>query len=193
MASEYSISPIQASAAATATLVQPVIPLESIPVGMRPMSLEFPNATETEAFVASSALSFRTDHPAPETASPTYTIPANPFESAEPAEPLAPTKTKSKKKKRRAAENDDQSTSPQRKNAKRAKGDAKEGKRMKHKPKIVVKTEDNVEDTTTNKENSNTGLIMNAVIDNVAQMSVSVAEQLAISEGLLLFVDIKNI
>ncbi|KAJ2886328.1 hypothetical protein H4R27_000752 [Coemansia aciculifera] len=174
MASEHSISPILASAAATANLVQPVIPLESIPVGMRPMPLEFPNTTETVTFVESPALPFSTDHPAPETASPACAIPVNPVENVEPAEPLTPTKTKSKKKKKRAAEDDVQeSTSPQRTKAKRAKGDMKEGKK-KHKPKIVVKTEDNVEEAMTNKESNN------MVMDIVAQMSMSVVEQSAI-------------
>ncbi|KAJ2874951.1 hypothetical protein GGH93_002018, partial [Coemansia aciculifera] len=174
MASEHSISPILASAAATANLVQPAIPLESIPVGMRPIPLEFPNTTETVTFVESPALPFSTDHPAPETASPACAIPVNPVENVEPAEPLTPTKTKSKKKKKRAAEDDVQeSTSPQRTKAKRAKGDMREGNK-KHKPKIVVKTEDNVEEAMTNKESNN------MVMDIVAQMPMSVVEQSAI-------------
>ncbi|KAJ2757123.1 hypothetical protein GGI19_000275 [Coemansia pectinata] len=136
MATEHPMSPIQENVAASATLAQPVVPPESIPVGMRPMSLEFPNTTETVAFVESPELSFSTDPPAADV-KPSA-------ESAEPAEPLTPTKTKSKKKKKKRATGDDgQSTSPQRKKAKRAKGDAKEGKK-KHKPKIVVKTEDNI-------------------------------------------------
>ncbi|KAJ2886846.1 hypothetical protein H4R27_000378 [Coemansia aciculifera] len=137
MATEHPMSPIQASAAAKATLVQPVIPLESIPVGMRPMSLESPSTTETVTFVESPDLSFSTDPPAPD-------VKAS-VESAEPAEPPVPTKTKSKKKKKkRAAEDDNQSTSPHRKKAKQAKGDAKEVKKKRHKPKIVVKTEDSI-------------------------------------------------
>ncbi|KAJ2864859.1 hypothetical protein GGH94_002620 [Coemansia aciculifera] len=136
MATEHPMSLIQENVAASATLAQPVVPPESIPVGMRPMSLEFPNTTETVAFVESPELSFSTDPPAADV-KPSA-------ESAEPAEPLTPTKTKSKKKKKKRATGDDgQSTSPQRKKAKRAKGDAKEGKK-KHKPKIVVKTEDNI-------------------------------------------------
>ncbi|KAJ2065291.1 hypothetical protein GGI17_000343 [Coemansia sp. S146] len=136
MAAEHPMSPIQASAAASATLAQLVVPPESIPVGMRPMSLEFPNTTETVAFIESPELSFSLDPPV---------LDMKPsVESAEPAEPLTLTKTKSKKKKKkRAAEDDNQSTSLHRKKAKRAKGDAKEGKK-KHKPKIVVKTEDNI-------------------------------------------------
>ncbi|KAJ2063015.1 TOX high mobility group box member 4, partial [Coemansia sp. S146] len=175
MAIEHSISSTQASA--TVSLARPVIPLESIPVGM---SLEFPNTTETVAFVKSPDLSFSTDPPAPEVTPPVCAIPVNPVESAEPAELLTPTKTKSKKKKKRAAEdNAQESTNPHRKETKRAKGDMKEGK--KHKPKIVVKTDNNVEEATTNKENGNAGSIMNAVMDTAAQMSVFVAEQSAIS------------
>ncbi|KAJ2881280.1 hypothetical protein H4R27_004185, partial [Coemansia aciculifera] len=136
MATERPMSPIQESVAASATLAQPVVPLESIPVDMRPMSLESPNTTETVAFFESPDLSFSLNPPAADVKPP--------VESAESADPLTPTKAKSKKKKKRlAAEDDDQSTSPQRKKAKRAKGDAKEGKK-KHKPKIVVKTEDNI-------------------------------------------------
>ncbi|KAJ2869944.1 hypothetical protein GGH93_005955, partial [Coemansia aciculifera] len=136
MATERPMSPIQESVAASATLAQPVVPLESIPVDMRPMSLESLNTTETAAFFESPDLSFSLNHPAADVKPP--------VESAESADPLTPTKAKSKKKKKRlAAEDDDQSTSPQRKKAKRAKGDAKEGKK-KHKPKIVVKTEDNI-------------------------------------------------
>ncbi|KAJ2065325.1 hypothetical protein GGI17_000377 [Coemansia sp. S146] len=136
MATEHPMSPIQVSAVASTTLTQPIVSLESIPVGRQPMSPEFPNTIETVAFIESPELSFSTDPPVPDV-KPSV-------ESAEPVEPLTLTKTKSKKKKKkRAGEDDGQSTSPHRKKAKWTKGDAKEGKK-KHKPKIVVKTEDNI-------------------------------------------------
>ncbi|KAJ2045253.1 hypothetical protein GGI08_006871 [Coemansia sp. S2] len=134
----HSLLPTPASAPTTASLTQPVITRESIPVGMRPMSLEFPEITETVAFVGSPDLSFISDPPAPDV-KPS-------IESAEPVELVTPkTNSKKKKKNKRAADDDepgaDQSTSSHRKKAKRAKGDAKEGKKKKHKPEIVVKTE----------------------------------------------------
>ncbi|KAJ2075120.1 hypothetical protein GGI09_008665 [Coemansia sp. S100] len=137
----HSTTPTPASATTTASLTQPVITPESIPVGMRPMSLEFPEITETIAFVGSPDLSFSSDPPAQDV-KPS-------IESAEPAELVTPkANSKKKKKKRRAAEDDepgaDQSTSSHRKKAKRAKGDAKEGKKKKHKQRIVVKTEDGI-------------------------------------------------
>ncbi|KAJ2100837.1 hypothetical protein GGI09_002079 [Coemansia sp. S100] len=138
----HSTTPTPASATTTAPLTQPVIMPESIPVGMRPMSLEFPEVTETVAFVGSPDLSFISDPPAPDV-KPSV-------ESAEPVELVTPkTNSKKKKKKKRAADDDepgaDQSTSSHRKKAKRAKGDAKEGKKKKHKQRIVVKTEDNIQ------------------------------------------------
>ncbi|KAJ2449729.1 hypothetical protein GGI03_007054 [Coemansia sp. RSA 2337] len=137
----HSTTPTPASAPTTASLTQPVITPESIPVGMRPMSLEFPEITETVAFVGSPDLSFSSDPPAPDV-KPS-------IESAEPAELVTPkTNSKKKKKKKRTVEDDepgaDQSTSSHRKKAKRAKGDAKEGKKKKHKQRIVVKTEDGI-------------------------------------------------
>ncbi|KAJ2255122.1 hypothetical protein GGI13_001777, partial [Coemansia sp. RSA 455] len=172
MAIEDSILPTQATATATATLAQPVAPLEALPIGIRPMSLDIPDTTETVALVNSSVLPFSTGPPTLEKESPGRALPINPVESVKPAEQPTATKTKVKKKKRRVADNDDdvepdadQFTSPHRKKAKRAKVDMKEGKK-KHKPKTVVKTEDNVEEATTNKENDNAGL------DTVAQTPV---------------------
>ncbi|KAJ2260419.1 hypothetical protein GGI01_003007 [Coemansia sp. RSA 376] len=177
MAIEYSILPTQATVTATATLAQPVVPLEPLPVGIRPMSLDIPDTTDTVALVNSPVLPFSMSPPTLEKESPVCTLPINPVESVKPAELPTATKTKVKKKKRRAADNDDddnsdvqepgadQSTSQHRKKAKRAKIDMKEGKK-KHKPKPVVKTEDNVEEAATNKENDNAGL------DTVAQTPV---------------------
>ncbi|KAJ2464854.1 hypothetical protein GGI03_002990, partial [Coemansia sp. RSA 2337] len=173
MAIEHSILPTQATATATATLALPVVPLESLPVGIRPMSLDIPDTTETVALVNSPVLPFSMGPPTLEKESPLCALPINPVESVRPAELPTATKTKAKKKKRRAADNDDdvqepgadQSTSLHRKKAKRAKIDMKEGKK-KHKPKPVVKTEDNVEEAATNKENDNAGL------DTVAQTPV---------------------
>ncbi|KAJ2030423.1 hypothetical protein H4S03_007050 [Coemansia sp. S3946] len=138
----HSTTPTPASAPTTAHLTQPVFMPESIPVGMRPMSLEFPEVTETVAFVGSPDMSFISDPPAPDV-KPSV-------ESAESVELVTPkANSKKKKKKRRAADDDepgaDQSTSSHRKKAKRAKGDAKEGKKKKHKQRIVVKTEDNIQ------------------------------------------------
>ncbi|KAJ2341624.1 hypothetical protein GGH92_005733, partial [Coemansia sp. RSA 2673] len=173
MAIEHSILPTQATATATATLALPVVPLESLPVGIRPMSLDIPDTTETVALVNSPVLPFSMGPPTLEKESPLCALPINPVESVRPAELPTATKTKAKKKKRRAADNDDdvqepgadQSTSLHRKKAKRTKIDMKEGKK-KHKPKPVVKTEDNVEEAATNKENDNAGL------DTVAQTPV---------------------
>ncbi|KAJ2098865.1 hypothetical protein GGI09_003088 [Coemansia sp. S100] len=169
---EHSILPTQA----TATLALPVVPLESLPVGIRPMSLDIPDTTETVALVSSPVLPFSTGPPTLEKESPVCALPINPVESVKPAELSTATKTKAKKKKRRAADNDndndvqepgaDQSTSLHRKKTKRAKVDMKEGKK-KHKPKTVVKTEDNVKEAATNKENDN------ARLDTVAQTPVS--------------------
>ncbi|KAJ2347820.1 hypothetical protein GGH92_003056 [Coemansia sp. RSA 2673] len=141
------------------------------------MSLDIPDTTDTVALVNSPVLPFSMSPPTLEKESPVCTLPINPVESVKPAELPTATKTKVKKKKRRAADNDDddnsdvqepgadQSTSQHRKKAKRAKIDMKEGKK-KHKPKPVVKTEDNVEEAATNKENDNAGL------DTVAQTPV---------------------
>ncbi|KAJ2798889.1 hypothetical protein H4S07_005583, partial [Coemansia furcata] len=85
-----------------------------------------------------------------------------PVVSAEPAEPLTLTKKKTKKKRKHAADDDvqepgaDQSTSPHRKKDKQVKGDLKDGKKKKHKSKIIVKLEENIDAMTTNMDNSHT-------------------------------------
>ncbi|KAJ2794862.1 hypothetical protein H4S07_006642 [Coemansia furcata] len=130
------------------------------------MSVGIQDTAETASFVKSPEASFCADPPAPAETAPVPIMPVIPVVSAEPADPLTPTKKKAKKKRKHVADDDvqepdaDQPTSPHRKKAKRIKGDLKEGKKKKHKSKVVVKLEENIDatmTTTTNKENCQTG------------------------------------
>ncbi|KAJ2811265.1 hypothetical protein H4S07_002170, partial [Coemansia furcata] len=155
-----------ADASATTTLAEPIILPEPMPLGMPPMSVGIQDTPEAATSARSPEPSFCADPPAPAETTPVLIMPVIPVVSAEPAELLTPTKKKGKKKRKHAADDDvqepdaDQPTSPHRKKAKRAKGDLKEGKKKKkHKSKVVVKLEENIDATmtTTNKENCQTG------------------------------------